>query len=745
MGRDRRELTQNTIDMKRNKWMAIVSLATVLWTGTACTSDLTESLPEVSNIGLAIGFDTGKGGFTTRAEVADDSSLREDHVDHVDVFIFDGVTGGIVPNGTGTCYWRVTASEMEENQTQTQTLLDGDWKTSPLNGSDYDVYVVANLHDNGNLSDVKSVADLQAKVEEDANVYQAQGGIYGGNTPVQDKLFTMTGKVENFNPQVITEDEYVLPVTLTRVAAKIQIEVKLSEDFLQNVFTPHSFTQQLKNYAPTAYLLEGRDEDHTYEPTSSTGYTPARTSNVQAGTATFVLYTYPTEWTADVLRETYVIVNIPGDRKNPPEGEQPYTGSNYYKIPLRAVADAKLLERNHIYRVKATVDMMGTYTPDEPVPLKTVEYEVARWKTENVDITGDNPAYLVLNEHRITMKNIEDYADLLKFTSSSAVHIVPNSIEAYYYDAEGVRQDVSNRIENEITITPDGGLSGFIDIHSPIPTNNGIRFIKFTVENEQNISQDVIVKQYPLEYITFVDGWFSYRDDFGGTTFLNEGNHTTSNGTFQSKVWENNQIKTYSWRNGGRRTSYYNAGTHNNKMYHIVITKTSDEYTLAIPTKDANGDTNDQDSHNTNVVSPSFMLASRLGLVSNDDYNFAKEHCRNYVETVRDGNTNNVLYKYDDWRLPTKAELMIIDRFQNTEGSVIITILNKSEQSSWPWGGGSNAYYWGAGGRYRTNYDGVTTSQESQWDSSIERNDNAYIRCIRDVKYDEPINSEPEE
>ena len=166
--------------------MAILSLVPALLAGTACTSDLAESLPEVSNTGLAIGFDTGKGGFATRAEVADESTLREDYVDHVDVFIFDGVTGDIVPNGTGTCYWRVTASEMEENQTQTQTLLDGEWKTSPLGGTDYDVYVVANLHGNGNLSDVKSVADLQAKVEEDANVYQAQGGIYVGNTPIQD-------------------------------------------------------------------------------------------------------------------------------------------------------------------------------------------------------------------------------------------------------------------------------------------------------------------------------------------------------------------------------------------------------------------------------------------------------------------------------------------------------------------------------------------------------------------------------
>lgn len=70
---------------------------------------------------------------------------------------------------------------------------------------------------------------------------------------------------------------------------------------------------------------------------------------------------------------------------------------------------------------------------------------------------------------------------------------------------------------------------------------------------------------------------------------------------------------------------------------------------------------------------------------------------------------------YDDWRLPTEAELKIIDKYQNTDGSVIDEVL-----------GGK--YYWAASGKaYRTQHG----SQGSE--------DKAYIRCIRTVKASEPI------
>lgn len=54
----------------------------------------------------------------------------------------------------------------------------------------------------------------------------------------------------------------------------------------------------------------------------------------------------------------------------------------------------------------------------------------------------------------------------------------------------------------------------------------------------------------------------------------------------------------------------------NARIYHITITRTSNDYVLAVPDMDQNNFTSD-DKDNQQKVSPSFMIASRLGLINN--------------------------------------------------------------------------------------------------------------------------------
>ena len=56
-----------------------------------------------------------------------------------------------------------------------------------------------------------------------------------------------------------------------------------------------------------------------------------------------------------------------------------------------------------------------------------------------------------------------------------------------------------------------------------------MRFIEFTVTNKEGISRPVTVAQYPLTYITNVEGYYSYRDDFVSTA---------SDGTKGVTTWE---------------------------------------------------------------------------------------------------------------------------------------------------------------------------------------------------------------
>ena len=63
-----------------------------------------------------------------------------------------------------------------------------------------------------------------------------------------------------------------------------------------------------------------------------------------------------------------------------------------------------------------------------------------------------------------------------------------------------------------INVVPDKGLNGNINIHSPLPTNNTIRYIELEITNEDGVeARKVTVAQYPLEYITNIQGWYSYR------------------------------------------------------------------------------------------------------------------------------------------------------------------------------------------------------------------------------------------
>ena len=708
--------------MKQYRLMHMLSVAAMLLFGVSCTNDLSEELqtPTAPLDGLAIGFDTGSKGFT-RVDVASETTLNEDLVGHADVFIFDGASGALVSG----CYWHLTATEMEENQTRSTTLLDGEWKQSPLSGTDYDVYVVANLHSSSDLSSVKTVVDLQKVVERDANIYK----VYD-ETDNPDKLFTMSGKVEGFNPQNVADDEYILPVELKRVAAKIEIHLSFSPEFAEE-YESTNVRQRLLNYGVTAPALEGQDDTYAAERASMDAETVAYEYNAANNEATLVLYTYPTEWEADVMQETFVVVNVPLRKLNPAEGEGATIGSNYYKIPLRSVADAKRLERNHLYRVNATINMLGNYTPDTPVELKTVKYEVQNWVTVPIIIDGDNPQYLVLSEDTIVMKNVESSGDQQTFTSSSflapsgendkyAVTLLTDWTHTFTYNKYGQPTALSNSLLDEIQAQVNfdpNTLSGTITVNSPVPTNNGVRYMTFRVTNSQGSEAYFLVKQYPLEYVTSTQGVRGYRQD---------GNYDSG----YSQIWveRENSDGTSDLETDGWRVDV--SDLHNARMYHIMITSTGgilfegegwgqpDEYyTLANPLTDENGYTIPTEE-NTNLVAPSFMIASQLGATQVMSYANAREQCRQYREVTKVKQPDGTLEEevIDGWRLPTLAELKIINKFQGKEDSAIDVVL-------------SGTTYWYA---YESSWGYYTTHYTyNPKDNTTTNNNSGNIRCVR--------------
>lgn len=703
---------------------SMVALLAVLLPACTADDDLAPAVKPAE--GLTISLETP--GVLSRATEAGNDALNENIISQAQLLIFNS-DGRRTPDG-------YRSFEFTDGKAEA-VIATGNWKNNTQlfnNGADatYDIYVVANAHGGStSLQSVETLDDLLSAVDKDADIWKLKGADIGTGTVYTNKRFAMSGVSSGFVPNKV-EDEYTISVPMERLAAKVEVNITFSNEFKAQ-FTPTGFYSSLRNYATRSLLRADKEDSFTDRGIAGNGaddpMVAALEKDFVAGTAKLVLYTYPTNWGGDVLQETFVLLNMPGNYTEQEGAQSEYKGSNYYKIPVRlGDATAHQLNRNTIYRVNVTIDRMGQPQVDKPVELKPA-YEVIPWTPVTIDVDGGNLNYLELLKEEIIMKNIDKSPEQY-FTSSSPV--TASISEVYYYDKYGVKQTISESdyLRYGISASPESGNFGNLTIKSNIPTNNGIRYIKVTVTNGQELSKEFTVKQYPLEYIVTVPGWYSYRTDFG-STYEEKGTGKVSDNYFSSKVyyegdrWDDEGIYTYYWEKNASNPSLgtYQTGKHNNNMYFVRITKTSDKYVLSVPAMDEDGYT-ESSPENNKLVAPAFMIASQLGTVYPQRFNDAKEHCKQYAEKSLDGQV------YEDWRLPTEAELLIIDYYQGDDNSVIDRVLAGDK-------------YWAASGNV------MATNEEEDWwgnvtwkNGTIEKaddNEMHYIRCIRTVKANEPI------
>lgn len=682
------------------------------WLLPACTAD-DDLAPAVKPAeGLTISLETP--GVLSRATEAGNDALNENTISQAQLLIFNS-EGARTPDG-------YRSFEFTDGKTEA-VIATGNWKNNAQlfdkgPGAMYDIYVVANAHEGSiSLKDVTTLDGLLNAVDEDADIWKLEGANIGtGTVGYTGKRFAMSGVSSGFVPET-KEDECTISVPMERLAAKVEVNITFSDEFKAQ-FKPTGFNSSLRNYATRGLWRSDKEVNLKNTDRGIAGnraddpMVAAPEKDIDKRPANLVLYTYPTDWGGDVLQETFVLLNMPGYYKEQEGAKSEYKGSNYYKIPVRlGDATAHQLNRNTIYRVNVTIDRMGQPQLDVPVEL-TPKYEVIPWTTVTIDVDNGDLNYLEVVKDEIIMKNIEKSEEQY-FTSSSSV--TASIEEVYYYDKYGAKQTISNYGQYGISVVPAAGNFGNVTINSDVPTNNGIRYIKVKVTNGQGLSKEFTVKQYPLEYIVTVPGWYSYRTDFG-STYEKKGNRKVSNDYFSSKVyyegdwWNDEGIYTYTWSRYASNPSLGTRqdGNDNNNMYFVRITKTSNEYVLSVPAMDKDGYT-ESSPENNQLVAPAFMIASQLGTVYPQRFNDAKEHCKQYAEKSLAGEV------YDDWRLPTEAELEIIDKYQNTAGSVIDEVL-----------GGK--YYWAASGKAYETQKGTEGTK-----------DEAYIRCIRTVQANEPI------
>lgn len=501
------------------------------------------------------------------------------------------------------------------------------------------------------------------------------------------------------------------------------------------------------------------------------------------------LYCYSHTWQKDQVfdRGTSVVVMLPMIY----DGDE-YV-NNYYQISFskkEGTGDESyhLIKRNTYYDLRINLNAPGAEDFNEPETIEDITYFTAPWEKVDLDVSGEATVkYLKVNKEKLYMYNISDDTSSLYFSSSSPVTVQFVSGSAYYYNKYNQKITLNNNQVNISGSTEAGSTSGNISVHSDIPTNNTIRYFQLKVTNQDGMSEIVDVEQYPLIYITNNLPWYSYRDDYyyrttGGhkwngnvssattsgnlpTTYRYAGDHivsinnidevdvktktvkytytsatpSNSRGWTASKVRGNQQNNSqnyaiqyyyFTYSRGSWSKKETNCENHNVRNYHVRVMASSDEYTIGRPALDEYGYTAG-DEENSKLVSPSFVIASRLGAVlstysglsnmSNDKKLVAfADHCKNYVE-VDDVNNDkkDPTITYDNWRLPTEAELKIIIDIQGESGQnadAIDYLLN-------------GAYYMSASGPV---YNPKNSDGTKELTDPMKATDVA-IRCVRDA------------
>ena len=242
-----------------------------------------------------------------------------------------------------------------------------------------------------------------------------------------------------------------------------------------------------------------------------------------------------------------------------------------------------------------------------------------------------------------------------------------------------------------------------------------VKYIKIKVTCD-GLEELVTIKQYPLEYIQGIAGWYSTKSIDGWIDWqTDQASHDTkkksSDNNFHAKVkigtkiYEYNDYYSYYYGYYAEYDQDATSGRDNNQMYVVQITstnQTSSDYKIGHVT---NINPNTKLSEE-NVVSPAFMLASQLGTVSTFSKGVnASNHCDKYVEVRTDGK------KYTGWRLPTAAEIGVITKYQYDSKQDVMSEVLRGRQ------------YWAL--------DGSKVTANKNGSGS------GYVRCVRDLKPDE--------
>ena len=418
-----------------------------------------------------------------------------------------------------------------------------------------------------------------------------------------------------------------------------------------------------------------------------------------------LFYSYYNKWSSND-QAPYYLLTVPLKKK----GETTAV-NNYYRVAL--TAEGSHFTANKLYDLKLGIHKLGSTTPEEPVAITGTLF-ILDWTTleDEYDLPAAN--YLEVSESEVHMFNITDYTISYQTSKKPVKAQILEASFSYVNGATGkqVTEDIDTSSDQYPTVTVDDA-NNQIKIVSNLPINNIPKKIRIKVSNGiTELDKEVTVYQYPSLFITNTEGKESSLSPDGELP-----NHLENRAIYRITVQNPSEDMILGFP--PRESTDFWPGSWTGRRWKLTEGKK-----ISKPTTK-------RDAETARMVSPSFELASQLG--ATDPYPYLeygwtrngltwtrtdkiiidKEtalcNCATYTETrIVDG--EKVIL--DDWRLPTEAEIRLIDKLQNDPNSAVKSIM-------------TGRYYWSA------KDNAAIQLQGGGGDGSF---DYAYTRCVRDVK-----------
>ena len=586
------------------------------------------------------------------------TSQNENRISRIFVYIFDKDMNFV---------HRDDIYNLNINASNTQSLKLSVDQTKFKAEQKYNLYFVTNTD-----TQVSSWYDLQ----------RALSSSLVSNESMNSMGPLMDAKLENIELVSAENNAIKLNVNFKRACAKIRMNVHYSKDFPTAIES--NMTVKLMNYASHSSLIE---DGFPYTGLTTNGFIHPPTNNDDPCDVRF--YCYENDWNDDPSRETFIVI------KRPVRVNGQYVENNYYKVPVNFrlpedsdsmnPSDASHLykiERNHIYDITVLIDKLGSEDSADPT-WTGGNYSVKEWDAKDVVIDVEDFQWLWVRDDTLYMNDINTTSTIF-YSSSSDLKCTISNVKIYNQETEWSTGTAG------MSAVADQAQQGIIRIESTVPDQFTGKSFTVTVSSAMSgKSARIHVNQFPQIFLTLHDNITSVSAGNGQNNSsvyeirallpdfsslpedldefeLNESGFTHP-GTLANRQNKALTVVRYLKENaiyGYPRTEevYYNS---------IKSTIYNKETTVSGVTAQVTSET----VNNSRMVSPRFLLASQGGANSYSTYDAAKQNCAGYRESVKDASGKTIEYGTGTWRMPTYAELLLIDLLQNLKNSMVKKIL----------------------------------------------------------------------